>query len=194
MEAGKLAQRKSIVLLKNKEADNGTVLPLSGKPKIYVLNIDKNIASQYGEIVNKPEEADFAIVRTATPHEPYGNSFLERMFHHGSLDFKDPEKADLLKLMETVPTILNVYMDRPAVMPELAEKSAGLLVNFGAKDDAILDVVFGKFNPTGKLPIELPSSMEAVRNQQEDVPYDSKNPLYPFGFGLSYSEKINLNR
>jgi beta-glucosidase len=194
MEAGKLAQRKSIVLLKNKETDNGTVLPLSGKPKIYVLNIDKNIASQYGEVVNKPEEADFAIVRTATPYEPYGDSFLERLFHHGSLDFKDPEKTELLKLMETVPTILNVYLDRPAVMPELAEKAAGLLVNFGAKDDAILDVAFGKFNPSAKLPIELPSSMEAVRNQKEDVPYDSKDPLYPFGFGLSYPEKIILNR
>ncbi len=189
MEAGKLAQRKSIVLLKNKETEKGTVLPLSGKPKIFVLNIDKNIGSQYGEVVNKPEEADFAIVRTATPYEPYGDSFLEKMFHHGSLDFKDPEKAELLKLMETVPTILNVYLDRPAVMPELAEKAAGLLVN-----DAVLDVIFGKFNPSAKLPIELPSSMEAVRNQKEDVPYDSKDPLYPFGFGLSYPEKINLNR
>jgi beta-glucosidase len=28
--------------------------------------------------------------------------------------------------------------------------------------------------------------MEAVRNQKEDVPYDSENPLYPYGFGLSY--------
>jgi beta-glucosidase len=194
MEAGKLAQRKSIVLLKNKETEKGTVLPLSGKPKIFVLNIDKNIASQYGEVVNKPEEADFAIVRTATPYEPYGDSFLEKLFHHGSLDFKDPEKSELLKLMETVPTILNVYLDRPAVMPELAEKAAGLLVNFGAQDDAVLDVIFGKFNPSAKLPIELPSSMEAVRNQKEDVPYDSKDPLYPFGFGLSYPEKINLNR
>jgi beta-glucosidase len=28
--------------------------------------------------------------------------------------------------------------------------------------------------------------MEAVRSQKEDVPYDSENPLYPYGFGLSY--------
>jgi len=28
--------------------------------------------------------------------------------------------------------------------------------------------------------------MEAVRNQKADVPYDSENPLYPFGFGMSY--------
>ena len=40
--------------------------------------------------------------------------------------------------------------------------------------------------PEGKLPFELPVSMEAVRNQQTDVPYDSENPLFEFGFGLIY--------
>jgi len=30
--------------------------------------------------------------------------------------------------------------------------------------------------------------MEAVRNQKEDVPFDSENPLFRFGFGLSYSD------
>jgi len=49
-----------------------------------------------------------------------------------------------------------------------------------------LDIIFGKHNPTAILPFELPSSMEAVMNQYEDVPYDSKDPLFPFGFGLSY--------
>jgi beta-glucosidase len=38
----------------------------------------------------------------------------------------------------------------------------------------------------GKLPFELPSSQEAVKEQFEDVPYDSKDPLYDFGFGLRY--------
>ena len=64
--------------------------------------------------------------------------------------------------------------------------TAGLTAT-GAADDAVLDVIFGRFNPTGTLPFEMPSSMEAVRNQQEDVPYDSGNPLFPFGHGLSYA-------
>jgi len=29
--------------------------------------------------------------------------------------------------------------------------------------------------------------MQAVANQQEDVPYDTENPLFPFGHGLHYS-------
>jgi beta-glucosidase len=90
-------------------------------------------------------------------------------------------------LLSKVPSIVDVYLDRPAVLTELASASRGLLVNFGANDDAFLDVVFGRFNPQGKLPIELPSSMEAVRNQKENLPYDSENPLFPFGYELSYA-------
>ncbi len=73
-----------------------------------------------------------------------------------------------------------------AVIPEIAAESAALIANFGANDAAVLDVIFGRFAPTGKLPFELPSSMEAVRNQKEDVPYDSEHPLFPFGYGLTY--------
>jgi beta-glucosidase len=86
----------------------------------------------------------------------------------------------------SVPSIVDVYLDRPAVISEIAAASKGLLVNFGASDEALLDVVFGKINPAAKLPLEMPSSMDAVRKQKEDVPYDSENPLFPFGFGLSY--------
>jgi beta-glucosidase len=88
--------------------------------------------------------------------------------------------------MAQIPTIVDIYLDRPAVIPEITEASAALLANFGASDGAVLEVIFGRFAPTGKLPFELPSSMEAVRRQREDVPYDSERPLFPFGHGLTY--------
>ena len=47
-------------------------------------------------------------------------------------------------------------------------------------------MIFGRFAPTGKLPFELPSSMEAVRKQKPDVPRDSEQPLFAFGHGLTY--------
>ena len=71
-------------------------------------------------------------------------------------------------------------------MSDIDGKSYSLLAEFGSSDRAIIDVIFGEFNPIGKLPFELPSSQRAVENQMEDVPYDSKNPLYPYGHGLSY--------
>jgi len=73
------------------------------------------------------------------------------------------------------------------VIPEIAAAAAGLIANFGASDAALLDVVFGRFAPTGRLPFELPSSMEAVRAQAPDLPGDSQSPLFRFGYGLTYS-------
>ena len=186
-EAGERAQRKSIVLLKNAETPAGMALPIHGKPRIYVENVDPQVAGQYGQVVEKVEQADVAILRLDAPYEPR-EGFLERHFHAGDLDFKEQEKAPILDILERVPTIVDIYLDRPAVVPEIAEKSAGLLADFGASDAAVLDVIFGRFTPSGKLPFEMPSSMEAVRKQKEDLPYDSENPLFPFGHGLTYLE------
>ena len=85
-----------------------------------------------------------------------------------------------------MPTIVDIYLDRPAALPEIAERCAALLADFGAGDAALIDVMFGRVAPEGTLPFELPSSMEAVRKQKSDVPYDSENPLFPFGYGLRY--------
>jgi beta-glucosidase len=181
MEAGELAQRKSMVLLKNA----GDILPLKGNPKIFIEKIDPEIAGKYGRVVDDLAKAETAILRLSTPFEPR-EGMLENFFHAGDLDFKGEELDRILRICEQVPTIIDIYMERPAVIPEIAEKCAGLVANFGANDSALLDIIFGKFNPTGKLPYELPSSMEAVRDQKEDVPHDSDNPLFPFGHGLSY--------
>ena len=67
------------------------------------------------------------------------------------------------------------------VILEIAESATALLGSFRASDDVILDAIFGQFNPSGRLPFELPSSMDAVRAQLEDVPYDSENPVFPLG-------------
>jgi beta-glucosidase len=181
--AGLVSQGRAMTLLKNE----GHVLPLQGQPKIFVKHIDPSVAARYAEVVATPEEADLAILRLETPWVPVEvkNPFA-RGFHHGDLDFKGQAKAEILDLLQTVPTIVVLYLDRPAVIPEINQSARALLAEYGASDAAVLDVVFGKTNPEGRLPFELPSSMEAVKNQMTDVPYDSENPLYQFGFGLSY--------
>ena len=179
------AQRKSLVLLKNGMIKNQKTLPLQSNLKIYVRDIDKKIAGEYATVVDNPKDADVAIIRLATPFQPRPG-LIEGLFHHGDLDFKGTEKQEILDLLGKLPTIVDMYLDRPAVIPEIHAKSAGLIGNFGASDRALLDVIFGKAKPEGRLPFELPSSMEAVRNQYEDVPYDSKDPLFKFGFGLNY--------
>ncbi len=186
-QAGEDAQRRSIVLLKNEPGAQGMTLPLQEKRlKIYVRNLDPDVASRYGEVVESPEQADVAILRLQTPFQPRGDFFFARAMHHGDLDFKGEALDSILTLLNTVPTIVDIYLDRPAVIPEIAAGSKALVADFGAGDAAVLDVIFGKAAPEGKLPFELPSSMEAVRNQKEDVPHDTVDPLFPFGFGLRY--------
>jgi len=180
-----LSQRRAITLLKNDTAEGGYILPLKGKLKIYIRNINPAVASRYAEVVDDPKRADIAVIRLDAPYEPR-KGFLEQMFHHGDLDFKGKQKEEILRLLNKVPTIVDIYLDRPAVIPEIAADAVALLADFGANDEAVMDVVFGKSRPEGNLPFELPSSMDAVRNQKEDVPYDSEKPLFPFGFGLRY--------
>jgi beta-glucosidase len=180
-KAGGLAQRKSIVLLKNEK----NTLPLKSGLKIYVENIKPEAIKPYGEVAKDASKADIAILRLNAPYEKR-KGMMESFFHAGDLDFKDIERERILNILNKVPTVVDIYLERPAVIPEIAEKCTALLGNFGASDEAVLDVIFGKFAPQGKLPFELPSSMDAVRKQKEDVPHDSENPLFEFGHGLSY--------
>jgi beta-glucosidase len=89
-------------------------------------------------------------------------------------------------LLKRIPTIVDIYLDRPAVIPEIDQHAAALIGSFGARDAALCDIIFGRVAPSGTLPFELPSSMEAVKAQKEDLPYDSVDPLYPFGHGLTW--------
>ncbi len=184
--AGVEAQRKSIVLLKNGDSD--PVLPLSSRPKLYLERIDPAVASAYGDVTTNLAEADVAIVRLDTPFQTHDTgNFLERMFHAGDLDFKADDKRRILAILAQTPTIVVMHLDRPAVIPEIAKACAALLGEFGAEDRAVLDVVFGQTKPSGKLPFELPRTMTAVQQQKSDMPYDSDDPLFPFGHGLEYA-------
>ena len=181
--AGQASQERAMTLLKNE----GGVLPLHGQPKLFVQNMDAAVAAQFANVVTSPEEADFAILRLETPWVPLETQNpMARNFHHGDLDFKEEARAGILVLTSKLPTIVVIYLDRPAVLPEINASAAAVLGEYGASDLAVLNVIFGKSSPQGRLPFELPSSMEAVRNQKEDLPHDSENPLYPFGFGLEY--------
>lgn len=188
IKAGNESQRRAMVLLKNTPVVKGNTLPLTDpKLKIFAGNMDPKVVGKYGIVVNKASEADIAILRLNTPWVPVETpNFMARMFHHGDLDFKQKERDSILQIMQTVPSIVNIYLDRPAVFPEINAKAKAVLADFGASDEAVMDVIFGKAKPGGKLPFELPSSMDAVRKQKEDLPYDSKDPLYKFGFGLTY--------
>ncbi len=94
---------------------------------------------------------------------------------------------DVLKLAASgTPTVVCVDMDRPTILTEFIDQVAGVFATFGISDAAFLDVVFGKQSPSGKLPYDLPSDMPSVAAQAPDAAHDLEDPLFRFGFGLTY--------
>jgi beta-glucosidase len=84
------------------------------------------------------------------------------------------------------PTGVVVNVDKPVILTEFIDSVAAVVGAFGASDAAILDILFGRAKPTGKLPFDLLSDMPSVMAQAADVPFDMEDPLFRFGFGLSY--------
>ncbi|WP_346011800.1 hypothetical protein [Streptomyces sp. SID3343] len=130
--------------------------------------------------MGRPEDADLTVVRVHAPYESR-EGFLERHFHAGSLDFPATELARLRALCATVPTAVGVFLDRAAILTELAAAATTLIADFGADDDLFLDAVFGMHPTAGTLPFDLPSSMTAVEDAREDVPFDTREPLFRCG-------------
>lgn len=181
-EKGKIAQQKSVVLLKNKD-----LLPLKKGAKIYAEGLTNTKSFDgYGVLVNNPTDADIILTRIRTPYDQRSDFFLERFFHQGRLYYNEEEKKEILGLISQKPSIVVVNLERPAILTEIESVCDAMFAEFGVSDDVLVKLLFGEVNPTGKMPFELPSSWEAVQKQLEDVPYDSENPLFPFGHGLTY--------
>ena len=144
------SQQRAMTLLKN---EDGT-LPLWNRPKVFVKDMDAAVVGHYAQVVDTPAQADFAILRLETPWVPIetDNPFA-RGFHHGDLDFKGEAKAEILSLLQAVPTIVVLNLDRPAVIPEIAAAAKALFGEFGASDEAVLNVIFGKAKPEGQFAV-----------------------------------------
>ncbi|WAA66668.1 glycoside hydrolase family 3 protein [Microbacterium oxydans] len=177
--AGEDAQRASITVL----ANDG-VLPFARGVKLYVEGIDAAVAASFGQIVETPGEADLAVIRLQAPFEERATMF-ENFFHAGSLDFSDEVVAHVREVAAAVPTVVDVLADRPPILTSIAEAAAAVTVNWGASGAALLDVLSGAVPARGTLPFDLPRSMAAVEASRPDVPFDTADPLFRFGHGLS---------
>jgi beta-glucosidase len=210
------AHRKSIVLLRN---DDNT-LPLKDDKvkniKLYVevfssgttgqtrtADLKKSI-TQYDPsitVVDNLAEATHALVY-AIPNTVPDRPNIPLSVALGAETGINVEK--IKEIEEAVPTILTVNMTSPWLIGEIEENAAATLAVFGVKAEALVDVIRGKFAPTGKLPFTIPANQEAVDNNNGDVPgydedpsyvYRDKNGnAYGFDFGLTYDEKTNRNQ
>jgi beta-glucosidase len=176
------AQRAAIVRLTS-AASGPAALPLGTDQAVYTENIGSAAAARLGRVADDPADADLAVLRINAPYEPRPGGF-ESFFHAGSLEFPGAERDRLVAICEQVPTIIVLFLDRPAIVPEIADAAAALLVEFGARDDAVVDVLLGEAQARGRLPFDLPSSTRAVIDSRSDVPYDTADPKFRFGDGI----------
>jgi len=181
--AGADAQRRAYTLLTNRDQ----ILPLEKPCRLYVEGVSAEVASRYGQVVSDPAESDIALLRLKAPYEPRQGGF-EAMFHAGSLEFPAVDRDHHASISSVVPTIVDVYLDRPAVLTHLVRDAAAVFGSYGSSDEAFLDVVFGAAQPQGSLPFDLPRSMAAVQASRSDVPFDTTDPIFRFGHGRRYGD------
>lgn len=171
---------------------NGTTkarLPLERGISVYVEGMDPAALAGRATVVAAPEDADVAILRVAAPFEQRGvPGDLESFFHAGSIEFPAQDVEHVAAVATAAPTVVGVYLDRGAILTPLLPHVDSLIAEFGASDEAFARVLFGEAEPLGRLPIELPSSTEAVEASRPDVPSDSADPAFEYGFGLRYAD------
>jgi beta-glucosidase len=114
--------------------------------------------------------------------------------------------TDLKSILETKaamngkPVIVVVQGNKPMVFAEFEPQVNGILLGFGVMDQAVFDILSGKAEPSGLLPVQMPADMETVERQLEDVPHDMKvhvdteGSAYDFGFGLNWKGVVNDKR
>jgi beta-glucosidase len=184
-DAGYAAQARSVTVLANGLEGGTPVLPLAKGLRVYAENLSPEAVAPLGVWVDRPEDADVAVVRLMAPFDPRSDLFLESWFHQGSLDFPPGLVARLSRIAARCPLVVDVVLDRPAVLTPLLPLASALVGSYGTSEEALVDVLTGTIAPVGRLPFDLPRSMEQVRQHDEDVPgYD--DPLFAFGHGLSF--------
>lgn len=204
-ERAALALRKSIVLLRNEN----DALPVKPKTKIYFESLQRNargpasdVPSIYldndnkhdVEFVKTPAEANTVILWI----QPTGNALFGSTGSPISLSLSQcgVNVEYVNKLSSKKPIILVINYTNPWVINEVFNEKTknvvGVLATFGTTAEALLDVITGKFNPSGKMPFSTPVSDMAVTNQKEDVPGYMEGDgyaLFNYDEGLSYSNK-----
>lgn len=182
------AQKHSNTLLKNEK----DILPLRRKPsetKFCVEGFNATFVTDRGyEVVGSPSKADYALLRLNAPSAPSDSIEEGTDLESGSLEYSDEEKERQAKIYVAAKSIVDINFNRAAAIPEVADGAAASFVTYGSSTEAFLVVFFSKDDaePLGKLPFDLPRSNEAVEDNLEDLPFNTKDPLFRFGDDLRY--------
>ncbi len=144
--------------------------------------------------------ATYARATSIAGGDPLEN-FTNRTYKGKSV--KTSNKDDLKIVLDTKramgnkPVIVVLNTGKPVVPAEFEGKADAILVSFGVQNQAIFDIISGKAEPSGLLPMQMPANMKTVEEQNEDVPRDmvcykdADGNTYDYAFGMNWSGVIN---
>jgi beta-glucosidase len=101
------------------------------------------------------------------------------------------------KAMNGKPVIVSINISNPMVVGEFEKEVDAIVGEFGVQVDAMMDIISGKTEPSGLLPLQMPKDMYTVETQKEDMPHDmtpytdSEGHVYDFAFGLNWKGTIS---
>jgi beta-glucosidase len=104
------------------------------------------------------------------------------------------------EMMVDKPVVAIIDVSNPMIFNEFEKYMDGIVINFGSSAQSILDIISGKYEPSGLLPVQMPADMVTVEKQNEDVPNDmechkdTEGNIYDFAFGLNWKGVIKDNR
>lgn len=150
--------------------------------------------------VDAAKKADVSILVVGENESTNREAWAEN--HRGDRDSLDLLGAqnDLVKaVVETgKPVVVLLLNGRPLSINYIAEKVPAILEGFYLGEEggtAAADVIFGDYNPGGKLPITFPHTVGALPDYYNHKPsanrsyeFSTRQPLFPFGYGLSYTK------
>ncbi|MFT6867810.1 MAG: beta-glucosidase [Cyclobacteriaceae bacterium] len=98
------------------------------------------------------------------------------------------------------PVVVVIKVSKPMIFYEIEPSAASIVIHMGVQDQALMEIISGKTEPSGLLPFQMPASMLTVEAQFEDVPrdmtayLDSEDNTYEFAFGLNWNGQIEDGR
>ena len=96
------------------------------------------------------------------------------------------------KSMKGKPVIVSVSITNPMIFGEFEKEVDAIVGEFGVQVEALMDIISGKSEPSGLLPMQMPINMSTVEKQFEDTPHDmipykdANGHVYDFGYGLNW--------
>jgi len=157
---------------------------------------------RYPKPLETIKEADAAIVVAGEPGDWTGETWPDHERDRASLQLPEGQLELIKAIHETgTPTVVVILSGRPLPIGWLKDHVPAILWAWKpgpVGGQAIADVLFGDYNPSGKLPISFPYNVGQIpvfynwhpytRRTHYTEPYIPARPLFPFGHGLSYTK------